>query len=269
MAGEFKHIDVGNVLTKDEWEGTGAHTADGQQADDMLYYNGSNWIRATVATIQSLLGLVKKADFDANTILKADSDDTPITLSVAAERLVGRKSIGGITTLTSADAVAQGGVDGIQLRRIRVVNNAGATYTVSSAMFSLQNQATRTSGTLNSTQPIMRILQYDSDHSGDNIYIDNDGTGKSIHIDHDDDGSADTVHIDRDGNNAAQIWAMEIDCDNAGAGVPAGIDMSSFSAGEEVFAFPTDATDPTGGGGAATGRIAIDVGGATVYIPYY
>lgn len=30
-----------------------------------------------------------------------------------------------------------------------------------------------------------------------------------------------------------------------------------------------DETDPTGGGGAATGRIPITVNGVTVYIPYY
>jgi hypothetical protein len=36
-----------------------------------------------------------------------------------------------------------------------------------------------------------------------------------------------------------------------------------------VFKTPVDNTDPTGGGGAATGRIAIDVGGNLRYIPYY
>ena len=32
---------------------------------------------------------------------------------------------------------------------------------------------------------------------------------------------------------------------------------------------PSDNTDPTSGGGAATGRIPISIGGATRYIPYY
>ncbi len=48
-----------------------------------------------------------------------------------------------------------------------------------------------------------------------------------------------------------------------------GIDFSAMAAGEINFKFVADATDPTGGGGAATGRIAIDIGGSTVYIPYY
>ena len=39
--------------------------------------------------------------------------------------------------------------------------------------------------------------------------------------------------------------------------------------GTNVFYLPTDNTDPTSGGGAATGRIPVDIGGATKYIPYY
>lgn len=39
--------------------------------------------------------------------------------------------------------------------------------------------------------------------------------------------------------------------------------------GTDVFELPADATDPTSGGGAATGRIPVRIGGTTVYIPYY
>lgn len=39
--------------------------------------------------------------------------------------------------------------------------------------------------------------------------------------------------------------------------------------GTHVFELPADATDPTGGGGAAAGRIAVKIGGATKYIAYY
>jgi len=45
------------------------------------------------------------------------------------------------------------------------------------------------------------------------------------------------------------------------------IDMSNMEA--EAFKFPADATDPTSGGGAAAGRIPIDIGGTTFYLPYY
>ncbi len=39
--------------------------------------------------------------------------------------------------------------------------------------------------------------------------------------------------------------------------------------GTHVFELPADATDPTGGGGAAAGRIPVTIGGATKYIAYY
>lgn len=39
--------------------------------------------------------------------------------------------------------------------------------------------------------------------------------------------------------------------------------------GTHIFELPADATDPTGGGGAATGRIPVTIGGVTRYIPYY
>jgi hypothetical protein len=48
----------------------------------------------------SLAGAVMKTDFDANTILKADADNTPITLTVAEDRIVGRISGGVIDDLT-------------------------------------------------------------------------------------------------------------------------------------------------------------------------
>ena len=48
-------------------------------------------------------------------------------------------------------------------------------------------------------------------------------------------------------------------------------DLVDFSARttNPHFKAATDNTDPTGGGGAATGRIPIDIGGATKYIAYY
>jgi len=47
------------------------------------------------------------------------------------------------------------------------------------------------------------------------------------------------------------------------------IDAQSGATNNYVFELPTDNTDPTGGGGAATGRIKCLIGGATRYIPYY
>ena len=47
------------------------------------------------------------------------------------------------------------------------------------------------------------------------------------------------------------------------------INFKLAPAAQKLFYFPTDNTDPTSGGGAATGRIPIDIAGATKYLPYY
>lgn len=71
----------------------------------------------TLAT--SLAAKVDKATFDANTILKADTDDTPSALAIAASTVVGRKATGGIAALTVAElrtllALAIADVTGLQ-----------------------------------------------------------------------------------------------------------------------------------------------------------
>ena len=48
MANEFKHKDVGGELSREEWEAIGGHEADGQLANDILYFNGTNWVRTTL-----------------------------------------------------------------------------------------------------------------------------------------------------------------------------------------------------------------------------
>lgn len=55
---------------------------------------------ADAATALTTLGAVGKALFDANTILAANTDDTPAALTVAESRVVGRVSGGSIDDLT-------------------------------------------------------------------------------------------------------------------------------------------------------------------------
>lgn len=57
---------------------------------------------AVSALTTTVAGKVAKADFDANTILKADTDDTPSALTVGASTLVGRGSAGSIAALTAS-----------------------------------------------------------------------------------------------------------------------------------------------------------------------
>ena len=66
------------------------------------------------------LGLVPKTLFDAYSILAADVDDTPATLTVGASTIVGRKAAGGIVALTAAEArtilnVADGAAPNVKL----------------------------------------------------------------------------------------------------------------------------------------------------------
>jgi hypothetical protein len=49
-------------------------------------------------------GSVLKIDFDANTILKADVDDTPVALTVNASTFVGRKATGPISAMSVTEA---------------------------------------------------------------------------------------------------------------------------------------------------------------------
>jgi len=55
-------------------------------------------------------GYVTKALFDANTILAADSDDTPAALEIAEQRIIGRITSGNIIGLTAAEVLTLIGV---------------------------------------------------------------------------------------------------------------------------------------------------------------
>ncbi|GAI79224.1 unnamed protein product, partial [marine sediment metagenome] len=55
----------------DEWEGKDTHEADSQVANDMLYFNGTYWIRATPAQIRALLNVADGADVTADNAPKA------------------------------------------------------------------------------------------------------------------------------------------------------------------------------------------------------
>lgn len=102
------------------------------------------------------------------------------------------------------------------------------------------------------------------------ILVNTAGTGNGIFINDDSDSIGAAIKIDRDSTTGtASITGMSIDVDSAGGGIVVGIDLSGMATGQRVFKFVADATDPTSGGGAATGRIAIDIGGSVKYLAYY
>jgi hypothetical protein len=77
----------------------------GQEAHYRPFRDNSGDSPATpirIATAPELAAYVTKALFDANTIIKADTDDTPSALAVGASTIVGRAATGGIAALTAA-----------------------------------------------------------------------------------------------------------------------------------------------------------------------
>jgi len=93
-------------IPQGEGSGLDADKLDGQHAaafaaashdHDDRYYTESE-------TDTLLGGYVLKSAFDANTILKADTDDTPTALTVGASTIVGRAAAGGIAALSAGDA---------------------------------------------------------------------------------------------------------------------------------------------------------------------
>lgn len=67
-----------------------------------VLYRGTTYVQ--VGSLDTA-GAVVKTLFDANTILKADADDTPEALTVAEQRIVGRITSGEITALTGAETL--------------------------------------------------------------------------------------------------------------------------------------------------------------------
>ena len=86
-----------------------------------------NWINYNLVTdIQAVIDDVINK-FNANTILKADSDNTPTALAVAASTFVGRKAAGSIAAMTAADArTVLNSENGADVTDSANVNAAGA-----------------------------------------------------------------------------------------------------------------------------------------------
>lgn len=77
--------------------------------NDMVVANSSLvWVKKTLAEVITILGLsnyVLKSLFNANTILSANTDNTPAALTIAEQRIVGRKTSGNIDDLTISEVL--------------------------------------------------------------------------------------------------------------------------------------------------------------------
>jgi len=100
---DLVHRDTGAEYSKAEHEAAADHELSGGAADDLIKWNGTKFVGMTPAEARTLLRIIDKNTFDANTILKADSDNTPAALSVPASSVVGRRSTGGICTMSMSE----------------------------------------------------------------------------------------------------------------------------------------------------------------------
>lgn len=88
----------------------------------------------TSAQATDLTNAVLKTLFNANSILKADADNTPEVLAVAASRLIGRKATGDIGALTAAEVrtilnVSESSVFGSEFAQNASITSSSTTLT--------------------------------------------------------------------------------------------------------------------------------------------
>ena len=115
-----------NITTGHDHDGTNSKQVDGS---DVVNTPAGNIVATDVQAALNELDADKlaKALFDVNTIMKADSDDTPAALTVAEQTLVGRITAGVITALTAAQVRTLLNVeDGADVTDTTNVDAAGA-----------------------------------------------------------------------------------------------------------------------------------------------
>lgn len=167
---------------------------------------------------------------------------------------------------------------------LKVVTGAGAFpakigYDLSTCYVEISNQAGNTGSTLffrniTAAATSVPVVAIEQEHAADDqsslLVIDDGLSDGSITVDKNNTGAA--LVIDKDvASTAGTEYGIKIMCDvAAGGGAGAGIDLSSFSAGEITINFPAgdaSAVDP-GSANWEDGWINIGVGGTLYYIPY-
>jgi hypothetical protein len=112
------------------------------QSDSGMTYNSTTDILSVTGGVDAP-NLIEKQDFDANTILKADIDDTPVILSVPEDTIVGRLAGGQITALTSSQVNTFLGT-GSSFERINI--RVETTISVNSSAFQTEITTTTDHG---------------------------------------------------------------------------------------------------------------------------
>ena len=79
------------------------------------------------ALVAAIKARVLESLFDANTIIKADSDDTPAALTIAEQQLVGRITAGVITGLTATQVRTLLSVDNVENIKVNLIATVAPT----------------------------------------------------------------------------------------------------------------------------------------------
>jgi hypothetical protein len=99
-----KTFDKDKLLVKGTSTGTTNLTTANTSANNYTAtFPAKDWTVAMTADLPDITGKVDKSTYDANTIIKADSDNTPAALTVWEQTLVGRKTWWVITALTPTE----------------------------------------------------------------------------------------------------------------------------------------------------------------------
>ena len=92
----------------------------------VLYAEGTLASSVNVSVLSSSFDdvYIRQSLYDANTILAATSDDTPVAVTVAEQRIIGRQTSGNIAALTGANALLAMGI-GATIAEIDLLDLAG------------------------------------------------------------------------------------------------------------------------------------------------
>lgn len=229
----------------------------GANSENMLYLEGNSLTTGRLAYLYS-----NSADTNGRNLLHIVNDNPAATGANC------------LSIQQDADAVAISVVAG-GTTTDNILSIQGDSLTTGSLAYFYSNS---------SSTSVRNLVEIHNDNSAATgaipLSVTQDGNEYSIVIDQNGEGTGIAIsmagvqgvsefglEIAGDRNSAANTADIRLIASNGGAGNHSGIRFSGTY--NYYFEIAADGTDPTGGGGAATGRLPILVGGALRYLAYY